>query len=259
MYAYTFVCMRVILPCRSFGPCSSVRVPLSRDMGLPLSPNSVLYVRPQISTERPPPVIVGLIRPHLRVRTSDIAVAVDSSPPPSSSIVSVLAIVPNVPVVVFVPVIVIASIAAPAPRYAALFAPQPPMMQSRSWPWPWLGPWSCIWSSWGSGTPGTLFAAAPGGSRPRLWTSTYFTGGSSHFPPVIVIISVTVSVTFAVTVPETTSAASSDIVHWSIRCHSPPLLSVPSEWPIYHCILPTFNYWTWRIILPLSPPILRRS
>ena len=38
------------------------RVPLSPDRGLPLSPNSVLHVWHQISTERPPPFIVGLIR-----------------------------------------------------------------------------------------------------------------------------------------------------------------------------------------------------
>ena len=32
------------------------------DRGLPLSPNSGMHVWPQISTERPPPFIVGLIR-----------------------------------------------------------------------------------------------------------------------------------------------------------------------------------------------------
>ena len=61
LYICTFVHTRVIFPCHIFGPCSSVRVPLSPDRGLPLSPNSVLHVRPQISTECPPPFIVGLI------------------------------------------------------------------------------------------------------------------------------------------------------------------------------------------------------
>ena len=60
-YAYMFVRTHAILPGRVFGPCSSVRMPLSLDRGLPLSPNSVLHVRPQISTERPPPFIMGLI------------------------------------------------------------------------------------------------------------------------------------------------------------------------------------------------------
>ena len=53
--------MHVILPCHIFGPFLSVRMPLSTDRGLPLSPNSVLHVQPQISTKRPPPLIVGLI------------------------------------------------------------------------------------------------------------------------------------------------------------------------------------------------------
>ena len=61
LYAYMFVHTHVILPCRIFGPCLSVRVPLSPDRGLPLYPNRVLHVRLQISTERPPPVIVRLI------------------------------------------------------------------------------------------------------------------------------------------------------------------------------------------------------
>ena len=60
-YAYTFVCTRDILPCRLFGLCSSVRMPLYPDRGLPLFPNSVLHVQPQISTERPSQFIVGLI------------------------------------------------------------------------------------------------------------------------------------------------------------------------------------------------------
>ena len=62
VYAYTFVCTRATLPCHIFGLCPSVCVPLSPDRGLPLSPNSVLHVRPQISTERPQQFIVGLIR-----------------------------------------------------------------------------------------------------------------------------------------------------------------------------------------------------
>ena len=57
-----FVHTHAIIPCRIFGPRLSVRVPLYPDRGLPLSPNSVLHVRPKISTERPPPFIVGLIR-----------------------------------------------------------------------------------------------------------------------------------------------------------------------------------------------------
>ena len=61
-YAYTFVHTRSILPCRFFGMCLSVCVPLSLDSGLPLSLNSVLHVRPQISTERLLPFIVVLIR-----------------------------------------------------------------------------------------------------------------------------------------------------------------------------------------------------
>ena len=60
-YAYTFVRTCAILPCHVFGPCSSVRVPLSPARGLPLSTNSVLHVRPQISTEHPLPFIMGLI------------------------------------------------------------------------------------------------------------------------------------------------------------------------------------------------------
>ena len=42
-----------ILPCRIFGPCLSVRAPLSPDRGLPLSANCVLHVWPEI--------ILGLI------------------------------------------------------------------------------------------------------------------------------------------------------------------------------------------------------
>ena len=61
VYAYMFVCTRAILPCHVFVPCFSVRMPLSPDRGLPLSPNSVLYVRPQISTESPLLFIVELI------------------------------------------------------------------------------------------------------------------------------------------------------------------------------------------------------
>ena len=61
LYAYTFVHTRAILPYRIFGPCLSVRVSLSPDRGLPLSTNSVLHIRPQISTKRPPLCIVGLI------------------------------------------------------------------------------------------------------------------------------------------------------------------------------------------------------
>ena len=61
LYAYTFVHTRAILPCCIFGTCSSMRMPLYPDRGLPLSPNIVLHVRPQISTERPPLFIVGLI------------------------------------------------------------------------------------------------------------------------------------------------------------------------------------------------------
>ena len=38
-----------------------MRMPLFTDRGLPLSPKIVLHVRPQISTELPPPVIVGII------------------------------------------------------------------------------------------------------------------------------------------------------------------------------------------------------
>ena len=49
------------LSCCVFGTCSSVRVSLSPDRGLPLFPNIVLHVWPQISTEHPPPFIVGLI------------------------------------------------------------------------------------------------------------------------------------------------------------------------------------------------------
>ena len=48
LYAYTFVHTHAIIPCRIFVPCVSVCVPLSLDRGLPLSPNSVLHVRPQI-------------------------------------------------------------------------------------------------------------------------------------------------------------------------------------------------------------------
>ena len=60
-----FVRMHAILPCRIFGPCSSVRVPLYPDSGLTLSTNSVLHVLPQIITKRPPLFIVGLIRKSL--------------------------------------------------------------------------------------------------------------------------------------------------------------------------------------------------
>ena len=61
VYPYTFVCTRAILTCHVFGLCLSVRVPLSPDRCLPLSPNSILNVRPQISTEHPLLFIVGLI------------------------------------------------------------------------------------------------------------------------------------------------------------------------------------------------------
>ena len=61
-YAYVFVRTHSILLCPVFGPCSYVRVPLSPDRGLPLSPNSVLNVQLQIITERPLPFVVGLIR-----------------------------------------------------------------------------------------------------------------------------------------------------------------------------------------------------
>ena len=57
-----FVHTRAILPCCIFGPCPSVRMPLSPDRGLPLCTNRVLHARPQSSNERPPPFIVGLIR-----------------------------------------------------------------------------------------------------------------------------------------------------------------------------------------------------
>ena len=56
-----FIHTRAILSCRIFGPCSSVRVPLSHDRGLHWSTNSILHVWPQISTGRPPPFIEGLI------------------------------------------------------------------------------------------------------------------------------------------------------------------------------------------------------
>ena len=45
-----------------------MRVPLYPDRGLTLSPNSVLHVRTQISTERPPPIIVVLIRDELPIK-----------------------------------------------------------------------------------------------------------------------------------------------------------------------------------------------
>ena len=61
LYKYMFVCKRAILPCCIFGLWLSVCVPLSPDRGLPLSNNSVLHVWPQLSTEHPPPFIVGLI------------------------------------------------------------------------------------------------------------------------------------------------------------------------------------------------------
>ena len=64
LYAYMFVHTHVILPCCIFGPCLSVRVPLSPDRGLPLYPNSVLRVQPQISTKCPPLFIVGLIHSY---------------------------------------------------------------------------------------------------------------------------------------------------------------------------------------------------
>ena len=60
MYAYTFVRTRAILYCHVFGLCLFMRVPLSPDRGLPLSPNIVLYIQPQISTELPLPFLVGL-------------------------------------------------------------------------------------------------------------------------------------------------------------------------------------------------------
>ena len=60
-YAYKFVRTRVIILCCVFVLCLSVRVPLSPDRGLPLSPNSVLHVQPQISTKRHLIFIVGLI------------------------------------------------------------------------------------------------------------------------------------------------------------------------------------------------------
>ena len=60
IYTYKFVHMSDILSFHIFGPCSSVRVPLSTDRSSPLSPNSVLHVRSQISNERPPPFILGL-------------------------------------------------------------------------------------------------------------------------------------------------------------------------------------------------------
>ena len=62
VYAYMFVRTRAILPCHVFGLCSSVRVPLSPERGLPLSSYSVLHVQTQISTELPLPFIVGIIR-----------------------------------------------------------------------------------------------------------------------------------------------------------------------------------------------------
>ena len=62
MYAYMFVRTRAIPPCQFFGQCLYVRVPLSPDRGLPLSTKIVLHVQPQISTKRPLPFIVGLIR-----------------------------------------------------------------------------------------------------------------------------------------------------------------------------------------------------
>ena len=61
LHVYTFVRTCVILPYCIFRLCSYVRVPLSPDRGLPLSANSVLHIRPQISTECLQPVIVGLI------------------------------------------------------------------------------------------------------------------------------------------------------------------------------------------------------
>ena len=60
-YAYMFVHTHAILPCCIFGLYLSMRVPLSPDRGLPSSTNIILHVRPQISNERPPPFIVGLI------------------------------------------------------------------------------------------------------------------------------------------------------------------------------------------------------
>ena len=61
VYAYTFFRTHVILPCHVFVPFLSVRVTLSPDRGLPISPNIVLYVQPQISAEHPLLFIVGLI------------------------------------------------------------------------------------------------------------------------------------------------------------------------------------------------------
>ena len=63
-----FVCTHDILPCCVFGPCLSVHVPLSPDRGLPLSPNIVLHVLPQISIERPLPFIVVLIRYDMPIK-----------------------------------------------------------------------------------------------------------------------------------------------------------------------------------------------
>ena len=60
-YAYTFVHMHAILTFHVFGLCSYVRMPFSPDRGLPLSPNSVLHIWTQISTELPLPFIAGLI------------------------------------------------------------------------------------------------------------------------------------------------------------------------------------------------------
>ena len=56
-----FVRTRDLLPCRVFRLFSSVLIPLSPDRGLTLSPNRVLHIRPQISTERPLLFIVRLI------------------------------------------------------------------------------------------------------------------------------------------------------------------------------------------------------
>ena len=61
-YPYMFARTHAILPCYVFGPCSSMRAPLSPDKGWPLFPNSVLHVWPQISTKHPLPFIVGLIQ-----------------------------------------------------------------------------------------------------------------------------------------------------------------------------------------------------
>ena len=61
-YGYKFVRTCAILSCHVFGTCSYVHMPLYPDVSLPLSPNSVLNVRPLLSTERPLLFIVEIIR-----------------------------------------------------------------------------------------------------------------------------------------------------------------------------------------------------